>query len=54
MPLSVPCSGPTTRAPPAGDLRVYDPDGEADRQTAAFDEPRELTFVDMHTFEAAF
>ena len=42
------------RAPPAGDLRVYDPDGEADRQTAAFDEPRELTFVDMDTFEAAF
>ncbi|MCY2995272.1 MAG: transposase [Planctomycetota bacterium] len=42
------------RAPPAGDLRVYDPDGEADRQTAAFAEPRELTFVDMDTFEAAF
>jgi len=42
------------RAPPAGDLRIHDPDGEADRQTAAFDEPRELTFVDMDTFEAAF
>ena len=42
------------RAPPARDLRVYDPDGEADRQTTAFAEPRELTFVDMDTFEAAF
>ena len=38
------------RAPPAGDGWVHDPDGDADRQTAAFDEPRELTLVD----EAAF
>jgi len=36
------------RAPPAGDLRVHDPDGDA----AASDEPRELTFVDEATFWA--
>jgi hypothetical protein len=42
------------RAPPARDLRVYDPDGQADRQPAASDEFRELTFVDLDTFEATF
>ena len=36
------------RPPPAGDLHVHDPDGDA----AAWDEPRELTFVDESTFWA--
>ena len=36
------------RAPPAGDVRVHDPDGDS----AASDEPRELTFVDEATFWA--
>jgi hypothetical protein len=39
-----------TRAPPAGDLHVHDPDGDS----AASDEPRELTYVDIDTFEATF
>ena len=30
-----------------------DPDGDADSQTAS-DEPRELTYVDIDTFEATF
>jgi hypothetical protein len=40
------------RAPPVGDGYgwVHDPDGDS----AASDEPRELTYVDMDTFEAAF
>ncbi len=36
-----------TRAPPDGA-------GSADRQTASFDEARELTYVDIDTFEATF
>jgi hypothetical protein len=36
------------RAPPVGDLHVHDPDGDA----ASSDEPRELTHVDIDTFEA--
>ena len=36
------------RPPPAGDIRVHDPDGDS----AASDEPRELTFVDEATFWA--
>jgi hypothetical protein len=42
------------RAPPAGDVSVHDPDGVSDRQTAACDEPGELTYVDIDTFEATF
>jgi hypothetical protein len=38
------------RAPPAGDLRVHDPNGDS----AASDESRELTFVDEGTFRATF
>ena len=36
------------RAPPAGDLHVHDPGGDS----AASDESRELTYVDIDTFEA--
>ena len=41
------------RAPPAGDLRVYDPDGnwESDLRSQ---EPREQTFVDETTFWATY
>ena len=42
------------RAPPARDLWVHDPDDHADRQTEASDEPGELTYVDIDTFEATF
>ena len=38
-------------APPAGDLRVHDPDGDADSHWGSA-EPRELTFVDEATFWA--
>ena len=38
-------SGP--RAPPAGDGWVHDPDDDSD-------ESRELTYVDIDTFEATF
>ena len=44
----------TSRAPPGGDGLVHDPDGDADCHTAAADEPRELTYVDIDTFEATF
>jgi hypothetical protein len=44
----------TPRPPPARDGWGHDPDGEADRQTASSDEPRELTYVDIDTFEATF
>ena len=44
----------TPRAPPATDGWVYDPDGDSDSQTAPSDEPRELTYVDIDTFEATF
>ena len=37
------------RAPPAGDLRVHDPDGNWGSDSAS-PEPRELTFVDKATF----
>jgi hypothetical protein len=37
------------RAPPAGDLRVYDPDSDWASQ-----EPRALTFVDEATFWSTF
>ena len=37
------------RAPPAGDLRVHDPDRDSGSQ-----EPRELTFVDEATFWSTF
>ena len=43
-----------SRAPPGEDGGVHDPDEDSDRQTAASDEPRELTFVDEATFWAAF
>jgi hypothetical protein len=33
---------------------VHDPDGDADFQTVASDEPWELIFVDIDTFEATF
>ncbi len=38
------------RAPPTEDSWVHDPDGDS----AASDEPRELTYVDIDTFEATF
>jgi ribosomal protein S27E len=41
------------RAPPAGDLRVHDPDGDWE-SAAPSQEPRELTFVDETTFWATF
>ena len=37
------------RAPPAGDLRVHDPDRDSASQ-----EPRELAFVDEATFWSTF
>ena len=40
--------------PPAGDGLVHDPDGVSDRQTTSSDEPRDLTYVDIDTFLAAF
>jgi hypothetical protein len=40
----------TPRPPPARDGWVHDPDG----QTACSDEPRELTYVDIDTFETTF
>jgi hypothetical protein len=46
--------GHASRAPPGEDGGVHDPDEDSDRQTAASDEPRELTFVDEATFWAAF
>ena len=42
------------RAPPAKDGWVHDPDDPSDGRTASSDEPRELTYVDMDTFEATF
>jgi hypothetical protein len=42
------------RTPPAAEGWVHDPDGDADSQTAASDEPRELTYVDIDMFEAIF
>jgi hypothetical protein len=44
----------TPRPPPAGEGWVHDPDGDADSQTACPDEPLELTYVDIDTFEATF
>jgi hypothetical protein len=41
------------RAPPVGDLRVYDPDGNWASDSAA-QEVRELTFVDETSFWATF
>ena len=41
------------RAPPPGDLRVHDPDGDWESDSAS-QEPRELTFVDEDTFWATF
>jgi hypothetical protein len=38
------------RAPPAGNLRVYDPDGNWENDSAS----QELTFVDEATFWATF
>ena len=38
------------RAPPAGDLGVHDPGGN----WAASDESRQLTYVDIDTFDATF
>jgi hypothetical protein len=42
------------QAPPAGRGWVHDPDGDADSLTAASAAVREVTFVDMDTFEATF
>jgi hypothetical protein len=42
------------RAPPAGDGRVHDPDGDSDSQPASSDESRELTYVDMGALLATF
>ena len=42
------------RAPPAGESWVHDPDDASDSQTASSDESRELTYVDIDTFEATF
>ena len=39
----------SARAPPAGDLRVHDPDSDSASQ-----EPRELTFVDEAAFWSTF
>ena len=39
---------------PPGDGCVYDPDGDSESQGAPADEPRELTYVDIDTFEATF
>jgi hypothetical protein len=41
------------RAPPTGDLRVHDPAGDWDSDSAC-QEPREVTFVDEATFWASF
>jgi hypothetical protein len=41
----------SARAPPAGDLRVHDPDGNRESDSLSL-EPRELTFVDESTFWA--
>ena len=41
------CSA-SPRAPPAGDLRVHDPDGNRESESAS-QESRELTFVDEVT-----
>jgi hypothetical protein len=41
------------RAPPTGDLRVHDPAGDWESDSAS-QEPRELTFVDEATFWASF
>ena len=48
-----------TPRPPPGDCPdwVYvpdDPEGGADRHTPSPDEPGEVTFVDIDTFEATF
>ena len=43
-----------SRAPPGEDGGGHDPDEDSDRQTAASDEPRERTFVDIDTFETTF
>jgi hypothetical protein len=40
------------RAPPADEDSVHDPGDVSDSQTT--DEPRELTYVDIDTFEATF
>jgi hypothetical protein len=42
------CASSSPHAPPAEDLHVHDPDGDS----AASDESRELTYVDIDTFEA--
>ena len=44
----------TPRPPPAGDGRLHAAACDADDLTAAADEPRELTYVDMDTFWATF
>ena len=44
----------TPRAPPAGTVGSTTRTATADGQTAASDEPRELTYVDIDTFEATF
>ncbi len=43
------CCPAAPRAPPRGDLRVYDPDRDWDRDSTS-QEPGELTFVDEATF----
>ena len=43
-----------SRAPPAEDGCVHDPDGDWESQTASSDEPRELAYVDIDTFWATF
>jgi hypothetical protein len=42
-----------SRAPPTGDLRVHNPDGNWESGSAS-QEPRELTFVDEATFWSTF
>ena len=44
------------RAPPADweQSPSAAPEGSSDSQTESFDEPRELTYVDIDTFEATF
>ncbi len=42
------------RAPTTEQGWVYDPDGDSDCQTESSDEPWELTYVDIDTFETTF
>ena len=44
----------TPRPPPNRDDWIHDPIDASENQTAATDEPREVTFVDMDTFWATF